>query len=609
MDTQLHSGSSEPDQMLTGAEAVARVLAQAGIRIAFAYPGTSELALCDALDRTTGMRLVSGRGDTEAAFMAAGACAFTPCAATGILHGARGLTNALGAIATARRNEVGVLYLVGMPSTGSARFLPPHGETDLIVNSGRFAKWSCELGAPHPPDDDQAATTISFMQSLRTAIRIASTRPYGPVIVGLPQDTLETEWIPAQAVMVDAPPETVRAAPALAQAATLIENAQRPLILLDDYLLKYPEARPALREFAELLGAPVLQVRYWRGPMLFERVSASDIPAFVGWYDPLSATHRELMQQTDLLITLEDRNMYPRVIGALPACRKLVLTSDSAKSCKNAYVGAHDLVVEGDVCARLTALAALLWDSAGRGKWYREILGCLDSTLPTHEQPVPVAARNMRRGIALGFARAFAAVSCPVLVDDSQMFGGMLAEEYDQYPSRLRVFGDHAGFVGSGISFATGLAASSPRSTVVCTLGDQGFCNGLQGLIAMSELHVPLTLVVCNNGESVSLRKQTSALNSTALHDGTHPILRNPPHVAYHALAAALGVEARVIDWAASMEAGTLEEAASGLEAQLVDAFTARQPRLIELRLPPLGDAWSGIWRTAGLEQVDTHNA
>lgn len=615
MDTQLHSGSSEPDQMLTGAEAVARVLAQAGIRIAFAYPGTSELALCDALDRTAGMSLASGRGDTEAAFMAAGACALTPCVAAGILHGARGLTNALGAIATARRNEVGVLYLVGMPSTGSARFLPPHGEPDLIVDSGRFAKWSCELGAPHPPGADQAATAIAFMQSLRTAIRVACTRPYGPVIVGLPQDMLETRWIPEQAVMADTPPETAPPAPELTRAATLIENSQRTLILLDDYLLKYPEARPALREFAELLGAPVLQVRYWRGPMLFERLSRSDIPSFVGWYDPLAASHRQLMEQTDLLITLEDRNMYPRVIGALPACRKLVITSDSVKSCKNAYVDADDLVVEGDVCAILSALAATLRarlstnESDGRGRWHREILGCFWGKMPMDEQPVPAAARNMRRGIAMGFARAFDAVSCPVLVDDSQMFGGMLAEEYDHYPSRLRVFGDHAGFVGSGISFATGLAAGSPRSTVVCTLGDQGFCNGLQGLVAMSEQRVPLTLVVCNNGESVSLRKQTSALNPSALQGGTHPILRNPPQVEYRALAAALGVEACVIDWADSMEAGALEEAAGGLEAQLVHSFKARQPRLIELRLPPLGDAWSGIWRTVGLEQVGTHGS
>jgi acetolactate synthase I/II/III large subunit len=608
MDTNPHSYFSEPDQMLTGAEAVARVLAQEGIRVTFAYPGTSELALCDALDHSIGSDLVSGRGDTEAAFMAAGACAFSPCTAAGILHGARGLTNALGAIATARRNEVGVLYLVGLPSTGSARFLPPHGETDLIVNSGRFAKWSCELGAPDATGNDQSATASYFTQSLRAAIRIARTRPYGPVIVGLPQDTLETQWIPEHAVVAHAPHETVCMAPALSQAAELIENSQRTLILLDDYFLKYPQARLALREFAELLGAPVLQVRYWRGPMLFERLSRSDLPSFVGWYDPLEATHRNLMGQADLLITLEDRNMYPRVIGALPACRKLVITSDQAKSCKNEYIGSNDLVVEGDVCAILRALAVLLRaslptnDSVGRGRWDIEILGRSWGKIPMKEQTVPAAAWNMRRQIAMSFARAFDAVSCPVLVDDSQMFGGMLAEEYDQYPSGLRVFGDHAGFVGSGISFATGLAVGSPTSTVVCTLGDQGFCNGLQGLVAMSEQRVPLTLVVCNNSESVSLRKQTSALNPTALQGGTHPILRNPPNINYQAVAAALGVESCVIDWVAGMEAGTTEEAATDLETQLVHAFTARQPRLIELRLPSLGDAWYGIWRTAGLE-------
>ncbi|HEX6291174.1 MAG TPA: thiamine pyrophosphate-binding protein [Herpetosiphonaceae bacterium] len=608
--TQRHSHDGGPDHVLTGAHAAACVLDQEGIRLAFAYPGTSELALCDAVDRTAGIDLVSGRGDTEAAFMAAGACALTPCAAAGILHGARGLTNALGAIATARRNEVGVVYLVGMPSTGSACFLPPHGEPDLIGSAGRFAKWSYELGAPDTSGNGQTTPAHYFTRSLRAAIRIARARPCGPVLVGIPQNTLETRWVPQQVVLADAPHEAPRAVPALSSAVALIEGCGRRLILLDDYFLRYAESRPALREFAELLGAPVLQVRYRRGPMLFERLSRSDVPLFVGWYDALEAAHRELMEQAELVITLEDRNMYPRVIGPLPACRKLVITTDRAKSCKNAYVGSDDIVVEGDVCEILRRLSALLRPilttsgAARRGTW-DDGTACGSSVdRVVGEQAVPSAALHLRRAIASSFARAFDAVSCPMLVDDSQMFGGLLAEEYDQYPPRLRVFGDHAGFVGSGISFATGLAASDPALTVVCTLGDQGFCNGLQGLVALGEQRVPLTLVVCNNGESVSLRKQALTIDPGALQGGIHAILRNPPNIDYQALAAALQVDSSVVAWTSDMEPDETEQRAAELQAQLVSAFHARQPRLIELRLPPLGTAWHGIWRTEGLEQL-----
>jgi hypothetical protein len=60
------------DRLFTGAETVAALVAAAGLRSAFAYPGTSELELCRQLD-AAGIRLHNSRGDAEAVFMAAGA--------------------------------------------------------------------------------------------------------------------------------------------------------------------------------------------------------------------------------------------------------------------------------------------------------------------------------------------------------------------------------------------------------------------------------------------------------------------------------------------------------------------------------------------------------
>jgi thiamine pyrophosphate-dependent acetolactate synthase large subunit-like protein len=44
---------------LTGAEAVAVVLRQEGIRLVFSYPDTSELALCDAIGRALDILLIN----------------------------------------------------------------------------------------------------------------------------------------------------------------------------------------------------------------------------------------------------------------------------------------------------------------------------------------------------------------------------------------------------------------------------------------------------------------------------------------------------------------------------------------------------------------------
>src|SRR5215475_6291475 len=53
------------DFSLTGGEAVALLLRQEKVATAFAYAGTSELAICDALARLPGLRLINGRGDKD----------------------------------------------------------------------------------------------------------------------------------------------------------------------------------------------------------------------------------------------------------------------------------------------------------------------------------------------------------------------------------------------------------------------------------------------------------------------------------------------------------------------------------------------------------------
>jgi acetolactate synthase-1/2/3 large subunit len=138
--------------------------------------------------------------------------------------------------------------------------------------------------------------------------------PYGPVLLGLPQDLLSSRFIPSPllAEVVQAVPR--RGEPRIDNAVAAIESAERPVILVDDYLLRSPAAEDDLACFATRLGAPVLQVAYRRGPMFFQQVQTTSVPTSLGLYDPGDARHRGLVEAADLLITVEDRNMYPRVV-------------------------------------------------------------------------------------------------------------------------------------------------------------------------------------------------------------------------------------------------------------------------------------------------------
>jgi acetolactate synthase-1/2/3 large subunit len=591
------------DRLLTGAQAMAVILERAGISTAFAYAGTSELALCDSI-AGTGAALVNGCGDKETVFLAAGANLLRPSRAMAVVHGARGLTNAAGAIADVRRNEVGVVCVVGLPSTRSAPFLPPHAETGLLEGVGSFAKWWHQVGPP-PADGApaEAGEARRFVDAVQRAITLARARPCGPTLIGLPQDAAEAAWIPERAIT--SPPEPSAAhgdgpSSRARHAAELVARSQRVLVLIDDYYLRYEDAGPALARFAALAGAAVLQVRYRRGPMLFERLSSRDVPSFLGWWTPESAWQRRLRASADLLVTLEDRNLYRRVVGDLPECRKLALSSHPERTRKNGYLGGDDRMVEGDVVEALGAMSDHLAGMvpAGRGPaWATDLV-----TEPPADPGLNEPARQSRTQIVRALGQAIATATAPVLVDDSQMFGGMVCDEYDHLPPGLRVVGDHGGFVGAGIGYATGLAVGNPDVDVLCLLGDHGFINGVQGLAVAGQQRPNITYLVCNNGGSVSLREQARATSLSRLAGGDS-YLGRLDRARYAEVASSLGVPSRVVQLDPGSGAAFQENLAR-FRRFVAESLASAGPDLVELRLPSSDTFWAGIWRSHGLDEV-----
>lgn len=606
--SELVDAADATDVELTGAEVVALLLQARGTGTVFAYAGTSELALCDSIDRSARLRLINGRGDKESAFMAAGGSLLTPNRAVAVLHGARGLTNAAGGVADARRNEAGTVFLVGLPSTGSAPFLPPHGEHDLLPAIGTFTNWWWQVPAVPDEPAERERAAFTFSTKLIEALDTSASLPTRPSMFGIPQDVAEQRWIPLasvrQAIGANATqPPASGGASMLNQAVEQFADARRPLLLVDDYALRYPGVHRALDRISRLLGAPVLQLRYRRGPMLFERLRTDDVANFVGWLNQFSAAHNDLLANCDLFITVEDRNIYRRVVGNLPPCPKTAINGDGDKVRKNAYLNLDDLLLEGHVTEIMESLSDLLEQRGIRRQpWFSlDVIGAADVT----PEPAPVLAEHLRTSVASALAEVLSVWSQPVLIDDSQMFGGLVAERYDLLPRGLRVFGGHGGFVGGGLAYATGLAIADPDVNVMCLLGDQAFTNSFQGLVAAVQERARVLFVVCNNGESVSLKKQAGASNPHWFAGGTRPYLSNAVNLSYHGVASALGVWSAQVEIPFGPDMATVDRATAEFIGLLKQARDSRGPALVELRLPSDPDAWRGIWLTQGFEQKE----
>lgn len=570
--------------VLTGAEALTALLGRSGWTTVFAYPGTSELELCAAVADREGMRLVNARGDRETVFMAAGGNLVGPASCAAVLHGARGLTNALGAVADVRRSEVATLCLVGMPSRASARFLPPHGEPDLIAAAGAFASAAIDGSTLEGFDPH------GFVRLVGQSLAAVQQAPYGPVLLGLPHDLLTGRFVPRHLVADLDLPAGPRRGPEVATALALLRAAKRPVVLADDYLLRWSSADHALGTLAGRLGAPVLQVTYRRGPMLFPRLRRSVVPTFLGPYDPLDQAQRELVESADLLITIEDRNMYPRVVGQLPDCPKVAVTSNRSATEKNGYLRPSDALVVGDVRAALEALVDGLGVPPSGPVVTTGSSGSRQSAGGPRD--AACAADLFARSIAAGLHAA----EKSWLVDDSQMLGGLLARNHRYLPEPTRIFASHGGFVGGGLATAVGLAAAHPGSRVVAMLGDQGFTNGVQALAALWELQVPLLVLVCNNGASVSLGVQAAA---DGVSGGVRAVLANVPGMGYAAVARGFGLSASTFVWTDPLRT---EDLPQRLTTAITQALASGGPHFLELIVPGTAQFWAGVWRVAGLD-------
>lgn len=577
--------------IFTGAEALAEVLRRSGVTTVFGYPGTSELAVCDAIG-TVGLALINSRGDKEAVFMAVGANLVSPGSAVGLLHGARGLTNALGAVADARRTEVGVLIVVGTVSRPSAPYLPPHAEPDLLSAAGQFARASFDCSAM------QGLDAAEYMKMVNSAVQAAVDLPAGPVLLGIPQDVLSARFVPRDLPRARERSTGNRSVTGIASALALLRSARNPVIIVDDYLLRADGAEEALAELSGALPAAVLQVAYRRGPMLFQRVRRERMPQYTAVLDPGDPQHRRLLDDADLLITVEDRNMYPRVVGTLPSCPKVALTSNPPALVKNGYLGGNDVVLTGEVEPLLRALIAGLGNN-----------GVRSASAPVSDSvSAPTAPRAGRRSMGSDSGRmlvqALGAGLRPArrlsIVDDSQMFGGLVSLHYDLLPPAARVFGSHGGFVGSGLATAVGAARIDPSVPVACLVGDQGFANGVQALAVADLLEAPLLIVVCNNGSSVSLRKQARS-DGLTLHEN-YEFMGNSANMSYTAIAAGYGLPIEQVSWLD----GPTKEASDRLTRVVANAVATPRAQLIELLTPGDEDFWQDVWIVRGFEAPAT---
>ena len=269
-------------QLMTGKQALLEMLKAEGVDYIFGNPGTSEGPIIDLLGDYPEFRYILTLQESVAVGMGEAYARSTGRASFVSLHVDNGLANGIALMLDALNTGT---PMVVTSANYDARKIN-ETITDLANLVRPVTKWAVELTLP-----DQIPSVI------RRAFHEANTHPKGPVYVGFSSNALE-----GMAEMNIAPSRPVYDAPrpsaeGIAEAASLMMDASRPILLVGDRLSD-DDALDEAVELAELMGLPVYQAR---------GAEAAFPTTHEQYQGPLSlrvAAQRAVLQRVDLVLAV-----------------------------------------------------------------------------------------------------------------------------------------------------------------------------------------------------------------------------------------------------------------------------------------------------------------
>ena len=533
------------------AEVMVATLKASGTRRVYGIPGDSLNGFTDAMRRAGGIAWQHVRHEEAAAFAAAAEAALTGelavCAAScgpGNLHLINGLFDA-------NRSRVPVLAIAAQipeEEIGSEYFQETHPQ-----NLFRECSVYCELVSE--PEQMPRVLEIAMRTALARGGVSVVVIPGGVFFADVPSG--------AKAVPVRAATAVIRPDDgSLAAAAEVLNSAQRVTILAG---AGCAGAHQQLIDLAGAVQAPV--VHAFRGKEFIEYDNRFDVGmtgliGFTSGYRAMEHCDALLMLGTDFPY----RPFYPRGVPVIQV------------DVRGEQIGRRvpvDVPLVGTVKDTIDALLPMITvktDSAHLDRMtahYRRARARLDRLAESHRGRSPLHPQSVATAIdrlAADNAVFTADVGTPCI----------WAARYLRMNGRRRLVGSfNHGSMANALPQAIGAQASQPGRQVVALSGDGGVAMLLGELITLRQLHLPVKVVVFNNGALSFVELEMKAAGIVTY--GTD--LDNPD---FAAIAQAVGLFGARVEKAGELDDALLAAFAHNGPA-LVDVRTDRH----ELTLPP----------------------
>src|SRR6478735_8721018 len=269
----------------SGADLVVRLLARQGVTTVAGIPGGAVLPLYDALARAGTIRHVLARHEQGAGFIAQGIARATGRPGVCVASSGPGATNLITAIADAKLDSIPLVAITGQVPRALLG-------TDAFQEVDTFG-----LSLPVTKHNFLVRSARDLLRVVPSAFNLAASGRPGPVLIDIPEDVDVEDW-PEPGV-----PDAARLAndDALAQAAAMIEAAERPILYLGGGVVAAGAAKAAVA-LAERSSLPTVMTLMGLGCM------PADHPLALGMLGMHGAPYtNHALDECDLLIVVGAR--------------------------------------------------------------------------------------------------------------------------------------------------------------------------------------------------------------------------------------------------------------------------------------------------------------
>ena len=483
----------------TASQAYLEVAAAHGVEYVFGLPGTSGQEFIGTIADQERVRFILALHETCVVAMADGHARVTGRPSLAQVSTLPGSANTVGALYDAYRDRSPVVVtstdvdtrLVGRDSHTEGK--------DLVGLTRQFTKWSAEVNRAD-----------RIPEVLNRAFKVAASPPTGPVYLALPCNLLG-EVIDVQSPAAERSrivPRIAADPEALADAARLLAQAKRPLIVAGSGIAK-AGAIEELIKFAELLAAPVvMEPRYsflsfpTAHPQSFqipERAPSFNLPIW-GVPDVIVAIGCRLIREYRYL---DDPVMKPET-------RCIHIEEDPWEIGK---VFPVDYGIIADAKSALRSLLEFFRKIAAAANGRDERLACIKKAREQLDKDLENKVKEGWDGTPINTARLVRTMDRllekdALIVNESPTSKDIIMTNFQFTSNRSYFSNSSGGFLGWGLGASIGAKLASPSRRVIACLGDGSTMFGIQGLWTLAKYRVPLIVIVFNNRAYMAVKNQ-----------------------------------------------------------------------------------------------------